>query len=110
MTAARVILLGAAVAPYLALVSVDAWMHERARRVPRIEQLLHAAAAILFSGFAVAVFVDSTLALPLLVAFAACAAGDEFGYHRHLSASERRVHFMSYAALTLFIAAWLLTA
>ena len=106
MNAARVMTLGAALLPYLALVSVDTWMHEKARRVPRVEQFFHAAAAVLFVGFVVAVFRDSAAALPLLIAFAACAAADEFGFHRHLAASERRVHFMSYAALAIFVAAW----
>lgn len=109
MTAARVMLLGAALAPYLALVSVDAWMHERARRVPRAEQLFHLAAALLFGGFLVAVFLESALALPALAGFVTCAAVDEFGFHRQLSAAERRVHFVSYAALTLFVVAWRLT-
>jgi len=109
MTAARVTLLGAALAPYLALVSVDAWMHEKARQVPRFEKVLHYAAALLFGGFAVAVFMDSAAALPLLVAFLVCAAVDEFGFHSQLSAVERRVHFVSYAALVLFIATWRLS-
>ena len=98
--------LGAALLPYLALVSVDAWMHEKARRVPRLEQFLHAAAAVLFVAFVVAVFRDSPAALALLASFVVCAAADEFGFHRHLAATERRVHFMSYAALALFVATW----
>src|SRR5262245_4871241 len=106
MTAARAILLGAALTPYLALVSVDTWMHEKARRVPRAEQWFHYAAGLLFAGFAAAGFLRSSNALPLLVAFVACAAVDEIGFHRHLSPSERRVHFVSYAALVLFVGAW----
>lgn len=106
MTAARAMLLGAALTPYLALVSVDAWMHEKARNVPRAEKFFHYAAALLFGGFAAAVFLDSGLALPLLAAFVFCAAVDEIGFHRHLSAAERRVHFVSYAALVLFVGTW----
>jgi hypothetical protein len=106
MTAARALLLGAALAPYLALVSVDTWMHETARNVPRAEKFFHYAAALLFGGFIAAIFLDSGLALPLLLAFVLCAAADEFGFHRHLSAAERRVHFVSYAALALFVGAW----
>jgi hypothetical protein len=107
MTATRMLLLAAALAPYAALVSVDAWMHERARRVPGLERILHYAAALLFLGFIVAVFRDSSrLALGLLVAFALVAAWDELGFHRHLDPRERRVHFVSYAALALFIGAW----
>ena len=45
MAVTRLYLL-AALAPYLALVSIDAWMHEKARRVPRLEKLLHASAAL----------------------------------------------------------------
>ena len=101
------LLLGAALAPYVALVSVDAWMHERARRVPRLEQILHYAAALLFLGVVIAVFRDSVrLALGFLTAFALIAAWDELGFHRHLDPRERRVHFVSYAALGLFIGAW----
>lgn len=101
------ILLGAALMPYVALVSVDAWMHERARRVPRLEQFFHAAAAVFFLGFAVAVFHDATgPALVLLVAFVICTASDELGFHRHLEQRERRIHFGAYAALALFLLAW----
>ena len=106
MNAARLMTLGAALVPYLALVSVDTWMHEKSRRVPRIEQFFHAAAAVLFIGFVIAVFLDAWAALPLLIAYVVCAASDEFGFHRHLAAAERRVHFMSYAALGIFVAAW----
>lgn len=106
MNVARVMTLGVALVPYLALVSVDTWMHERSRRVPRAEQYFHAAAAILFAGFVAAAFLSSRAALPLLAAFLACAATDEFGFHRHLMANERRVHFMSYAALALFVVTW----
>ena len=101
------LLLCAALAPYVALVGIDAWMHERARRVPRLEQVLHYGAALLFLGFVIAVFRDSTrLALGLFAAFALIAAWDELGFHGHLDARERRVHFVSYAALGLFVGAW----
>lgn len=106
MTHAHGILLGAALAPYLALVSVDAWMHEKARSVPRVEQLFHLAAAIFFVAFLVTVFLESAAALPLLAAYVVCAAVDEIGFHRHLQGAERRIHFVSYAALALFVGAW----
>ena len=106
MNAARVMTLGAALVPYLALVSVDTWMHEKARRVPRAEQFFHYAAGLLFAAFACAVFLESAAALPLLAAFAVCAEVDEIGFHRQLSAAERRVHFVSYAALVLFVITW----
>ena len=84
------LLLGVALAPYLALVSIDAWMHEASRQVPRIERWLHYSAAALFLGFLVALFRDATaLALPLFGAFAAVTAWDAVGFHRHLDARER---------------------
>jgi hypothetical protein len=105
--ASRIVLLGTALAPYIALAGVDAWMHERERRVPRLEQVLHAAAALLFVGFVAAVFGGAQIAAPLLFAgFAICATCDELGFHRHLAKSERRIHFAAYAALALFVGAW----
>jgi hypothetical protein len=105
------ILLGASLVPYVALVSVDAWMHERARQVPRLEQFFHAIAAVFFLGFAIAVFNDATApALALLAAFVICTACDELGFHRHLEKRERRIHFGAYAALALFLLAWCWTA
>jgi hypothetical protein len=105
--ATRVILLGASLIPYLALVSVDAWMHERARQVPRLEKALHTIAAVLFLGFCIAVFKDATrTALALLVAFAGCTAWDELGFHRHLDRRERRIHFAAYPAFAVFLLVW----
>src|SRR5687767_10861874 len=106
-SASRLALLAAALVPYLALVSVDAWMHERSRRVPPLEQFLHAGAAVLFFSAVIAIFRGATtVALSLLVAFALCAASDELGFHRKLPARERWVHFIAYAALGLFLGVW----
>jgi hypothetical protein len=108
MTATRMILLCAALVPYVALVSVDAWMHERARRVPRFERALHYSAAVLFLGFIIAVLRDAIRpALTLLLFLAAATVWDEVSYHRHLDGRERRVHFASHAAFVLFLVAWL---
>jgi hypothetical protein len=106
-SATRLALLGAALAPYVAVVSVDAWMHERARRVPRLEQVFHAAAAVLFLGFVIAVFRGATtLAMTLFALFAICTACDELGFHGQLAARERWVHFAAYAALAVFLGVW----
>ena len=106
-SATRLALLSAALAPYVAVISVDAWMHERARRVPRLEQVFHAAAAVLFLGFVIGVFRGATtLALTLLALFAVCTACDELGFHRHLAARERWLHFSAYAALAVFLGVW----
>jgi len=106
-SATRTLLFGAALAPYLALAGFDAWMHERARRVPRLEQGLHYTAAALLLAFLVAVFRDAGgAALVLLAVFAAVTAWDELGFHGPLAVRERRVHFAAYAALGLFVGAW----
>ena len=103
----RMLLLGAALVPYVTLVGVDTWMHERERRVPRLERVLHYTAGMLFLAFVVAVFRDAAgAALALLALFVAVAAWDELGFHRRLDARERRVHFVSYVALALFVGAW----
>jgi hypothetical protein len=82
-------------------------MHERARKVPRIEQLLHAALAVAFTGFAVYVFLQrNAAATSWLAVFLVCLAYDEFGFHRRLAASERRVHVISWTALLFFIVVW----
>ncbi len=112
MTAAtRLVLLAAALVPYAALAGFDAWMHEKARRVPRLEQVLHAVAALTFLGFVIGVFRDiRLLALASLCVFAAVSAWDEFGFHAGLAERERRVHFAAYGALGLFVAVWVWTA
>jgi hypothetical protein len=46
--------------------------------------------------------VSLTVFIPLTVL-------DEFGFHRAIAHSERRVHLAAYAALTVFIAIWLWT-
>jgi hypothetical protein len=109
--AIRLVLLAAALVPYAALAGFDAWMHERDRRVPRLEQVLHGAAALTFLAFLFGVFRHHTLlALVSLCLFAAVSAWDELGFHGGLAARERRVHFAAYGALGLFVAVWALTS
>jgi hypothetical protein len=103
----RSVWLGVALLPYLALAGFDAWLHEKSRRVPRIEQLLHAGAALSLIAFIAAAFAAVPLvAASAFVLFLGCAGFDEFGFHRPLPARERRVHFASYAALGLFVLVW----
>ena len=107
MIATQLPLLGVALTPYLALVSIDAWMHEVSRQVPRVERWLHYSAGALFLGFLIALFRDSTaLALTLFGMFAALTVWDAVGFHRDLAVRERRVHFAAYAALALFMGVW----
>jgi hypothetical protein len=107
MAATQLPVLGAALAPYLALVSIDAWMHEASRKVPTVERWLHYSAAVLFLGFLVALFRDATgVAVGLFGAFIALTVWDAVGFHRHLDVRERRVHFAAYVALALFVGVW----
>lgn len=103
----RVVWLGLALVPYAALAAFDGWLHEKSRRVPRVEQWLHAIAALSLAAFVVFVFsARNTAATILLAVFIGAASLDEFGFHRHLDRRERRVHFASYSALAVFIVAW----
>jgi hypothetical protein len=107
MNSTQLPVLGAALAPYLALVSVDAWMHEASRQVPRVERWLHYSAGALFLGFVIALIRDATvLALGLFGAFLSLTVWDAVGFHRQLAARERRVHFAAYVALALFVCVW----
>jgi len=107
MIATQLPVLGLALTPYLALVSIDAWMHEASRQVPRVERWLHYSAGALFLGFLIALFRDATdLALVLFGTFAALTVWDAVGFHRNLAVRERRVHFAAYMALALFVCVW----
>ena len=107
MIATQLPVLGLALTPYLALVSIDAWMHEASRQVPRVERWLHYSAGVLFLGFLIALFRDATdLALVLFGTFAALTVWDAVGFHRNLAVRERRVHFAAYMALALFVCVW----
>jgi hypothetical protein len=108
--AVRIFALGIGLLPYLGTAGIDAWMHERARKVPLVEQGFHAALAITFTAFAACVFLRrSAPAGVCLAAFVLCLVCDEWGYHRGLGANERRVHGISWAALLLFIGIWVWT-
>lgn len=103
----RNVWLGLALLPYLAVAGVDAWMHERGRRVPRIEQWIHAGLALAMLGFLAAVFAGhSAIAWAVLACFLALLAWDEIAFHGSIGARERGVHAVSWAALAGFVAVW----
>ncbi len=103
----RNVWLGLALLPYLAAAGADAWMHERARRVPRLEQWAHAGLATGMTVFLAAVFVRrADVALGALAAFVALLAWDELAFHGGLSRRERQVHAASWAALAAFVVSW----
>ena len=98
----------AALLPYLGCAAADGWLHERGRRVPRIEQVLHALIAASLVGFFAAVFSGRVpVALVALGVFAVLHAWDAFGYHRGISTRERRIHTAANHCLLGFVAVWL---
>ena len=103
----RNVWLGLALLPYLAVGGVDAWMHERGRRVPRVEQFAHAGLAVTMVVFLTAVFAARPpVALGALAAFLAFLAWDEIAFHGSIARTERRVHAVSWAALAAFVVVW----
>lgn len=109
MTAsARIIWLGLGALPYLVLVAVDAWMHERARTVPPLERIIHYTSAVALLAFLAGAFsARDSLAMASLAVFVPLTVLDELGFHRAIARGERRVHLAAYVALAAFIAVWL---
>lgn len=106
-TSLRSFWLALALAPYVSIAAIDAWMHERGREVPRHEQWVHAGLAITLTVFLAAVFVERvSVAMVGLAAFIAMLCIDEFGFHRGIAASERRIHLASWCALAGFVIVW----
>jgi|CXWL01.1.fsa_nt_gi hypothetical protein len=96
--------------PYLGLAAYDGWLHEKARRVPRIEQGLHGVLFVSAVSIIVGIFTARPwLALPAIAVFAAAACADEFGFHAPLEQRERRLHHVAYASFAGFlsVAFWL---
>jgi hypothetical protein len=105
--AMRNVWLGVALVPYLAAAGVDAWVHERGRRVPRVEQWIHAGLASAMALFLGAAFAGFPLvAIGALAVFLVLLFWDEAAFHGAIDARERRVHAASWAALALFVAVW----
>jgi len=105
----RNLILAMAYAPYLGCAAWDGWLHERARRVPRIEQALHAGLAVAMIVFVWAVFTArASTALVALGTFVVMHLWDAFGYHAGIAPRERRVHAYANVALIAFVAVWLL--
>jgi hypothetical protein len=91
--------------PYMGLALYDGWMHEKARRVPTVEQGLHAVLALsilaLVGGIAMHTPAVAWVALGV---FVVASLVDEFGFHRELARRERGVHVAAWAAMALFVA------
>ncbi len=104
----RTLLLALAVSPYLVCAGLDAWWHERGRKVPRTEWWLHNGLALsliayftsVFGGYATQAWIALGLFLPLHLY-------DAFGFHQHIDRRERAVHAAANLALAGFIGVWL---
>jgi hypothetical protein len=104
----RLLVLYAALVPYLGFVAVDAWMHEKARRVPRAEQWLHGGIVVTLGSFFVLAFSGANIAAGILLVLSLpMMAVDEIGFHGHLSRRERLVHLAEALSLILFVSVWL---
>jgi hypothetical protein len=105
LTAGQKIVLAASLLPYLVLALYDGWLHEKARRVPRIEQGLHGALFLAGVAFVAGVFTGRMLlAVPALAMFAVAAVADEWGFHGALALRERKLHHFAYACFAGFVA------
>jgi hypothetical protein len=98
-------ILAASLVPYLALSAYDGWLHEKARRVPRFEQVLHGLLAISATALVFGLFTARPwLAWPGLAVFVPAALADELGWHGALEHRERRLHHVAYASFAGFVA------
>lgn len=103
----RTLWLAIALAPYVLIAGIDAWMHERGRKVPRPEQAIHAALALAMVVFLPAVFIGRpVIAFTSLAVFVALLVWDETGFHAGIAANERRIHIASWIALAGFVICW----
>lgn len=106
-TSWRLLILALAIGPYLGCVSVDAWMHERHRRVPRVEQFLHAGIGLGVGAFLLLAFIGvNSWALLALAGGLLFLGADEFGFHRALPRRERTVHIAGLGSLLGFVGVW----
>ena len=101
--------MAAALVPYLALAAWDGWLHEKARRVPRTEQVLHACTLVSGVVLVGALFLArAAVADSALAVFLVATVWDAAGFHAPLDPRERRVHAAAYACFAAFlaVAAW----
>ena len=108
--AVRFLLLIFGLLPYAGCVTVDAWMHEKARKVPRFEQWLHFGIGVSIFVFVLFAFLGKVaVALVALAGALVFMVLDEFGFHAGLSRQERRLHGFGALGLLLFVLVWLWT-
>lgn len=91
--------------PYLSLAAYDGWLHEKARKVPMLEQCFHATLAISLAAFVWSLFSNHRqYAVPALCVFTVAALIDELGFHGQLERRERKLHHLAYACFAMFVA------
>jgi hypothetical protein len=101
------IILVAVLTPYACLGLYDGYLHDRARKVPKLEQLAHAVLGICMALFLFGVFRQhAILAAIALTVFICVYAVDEFVFHQGIGAHERMVHAAAMSALALFVLTW----
>ena len=106
----RNLVLSLGVLPYLGFAALDVWVHEKGRRVPQVEKWLHLGIGFGVGGFLFLAFLDYRFAALTLLPVGLCfMAIDEFGYHRALARTERRLHGAAALALLFFVLVWLWT-
>lgn len=101
--AARAVI-AAALVPFLAYAARDQLLHLRIRKVPLLENVIHAVLAVLLTGVIGEAFTfDSRGVIFGAIAFVATGALDEFVYHRGIPEQESDVHAKEHFALLGFI-------
>jgi hypothetical protein len=101
------VILAAALTPYLGLALYDGYLHDRARRVPKLEQFAHGILGISMAIFLWAVFSRQTAVASIALAiFIFVYSIDEFVFHSGIAKHERAVHAASMLTLTLFVLTW----
>lgn len=104
----RLIALGLAFTPYAGLAALDGWWHEKGRVVPKVEQALHAALAVLLLVFVTLVVRgQATAALIAFALFVPVLLIDELGFHGPIVRRERVLHWCADACLAGFVLFWL---
>ena len=108
LSPAHKLILLAALLPYLVLALYDGWLHQKARRVPVFEQILHGAIGVALGVLLFGLFTGHpSVVQPALTVFALGALWDELGYHGRLAVQERRLHHVAYACFAGFaVTAW----
>lgn len=96
--------------PYLVLVLVDWWIHDKRRRVSAPEGVIHLGIAFSVGAFLSFVVLDRpTFGVVAFLAAITFLAVDELKFHRDVSVFERRIHYAADLSLLGFMLLWATT-